>query len=860
MNARRTVRRASPIILFCLLTLLYGSFAHAQENWVYTYDGPGPNIDVELAKSIFYGFDGNIYASGFSSGGMVDWDFTVVSLTPAGDTNWLYLYDVGFMDWSFAVVQGSDENVYAAGFITDDFTFDEDFFVMSLDASSGDTNWTYRYDGSGASWDEAWAVAYGLDGNVYAAGFSTDIANLQDFFVMSLDPSSGDTNWTYQYDGTGHSNDAASHVVYGSDGNVYAVGYSVDSVNQQDFTVVSLDPATGNANWVYLYDGNGHSDDAASHVVFGTDGNVYAAGYTTDSINQQDFTVISLDPATGTTNWPPFVHNGSGNSHDAALSIAYGLDGNVYAAGYTTGSGTQQDFTVISLDPATGTTNWSPYVHSGPLEDRARSIVYGSNGGIYAAGYFNNGTDKDLAIVRLDTLGNEIWPYTYNGSGESDDEAWQIVYGSDGNVYAAGLSTQMGTEDDFTVLCLPANFPPEIPTLISPANAGFVNDTEVTFIWHASEDAETFVDGYVLQYAQDAAFTSPESVTTSDTSTTVTLIDTTYYWRVKAEDSEGSQSDWSVVWSFSFDFEAPYTPVLMSPIDDTILTDNSVTFSWSTVRFYNIQSEHQRGGGDGPPAPVRYVIQIDTAHSFPSPIIDDTFDVNTAHFDLTGDLMYYWQVKAFDLGGNESPYSDAESFAIDVSPPVIDSTTELPNTTSPGPFDVYTKVTDISVDKVLLWFQRIEDRPLWISREMDEATGDWYFEQIPEVNLELDTVYYFIYAIDMAERETYTDTFSFAVGEPGISEFEGTPLSFSFGLKNNPAKGKAMFTVALPEAALIRLRIYDASGRLIDELINAQWSAGYYDIPWASKVSSGVYFYSFESPWQNKSGKLVLVK
>lgn len=50
------------------------------ENWVYRYHGPG-NYD-DMAYSLAYGADGNIYAAGYSDGGSTYYDFTVVSLFP----------------------------------------------------------------------------------------------------------------------------------------------------------------------------------------------------------------------------------------------------------------------------------------------------------------------------------------------------------------------------------------------------------------------------------------------------------------------------------------------------------------------------------------------------------------------------------------------------------------------------------------------------------------------------------------------------------------------------------------------------------------------------------------------------------
>jgi hypothetical protein len=94
----------------------------------------------------------------------------------------------------------------------------------------------------------------------------------------------------------------------------------------------------------------------------------------------------------------------------------------------------------------------------------------------------------------------------------------------------------------------------------------------------------------------------------------------------------------------------------------------------------------------------------------------------------------------------------------------------------------------------------------------------------------------------------------------GIAEANpDKPLSFSFGLKNNPAKNKAIFNLTLPEPASISLQIYDASGRLVDEL-KTHKSAGNYEIPWTPKETAGVYFYRFESPIRTEFGKLILIK
>jgi YD repeat-containing protein len=436
------------ILSIMVLLLIPPGVLFAQvENWIYMYNGSDDNDD--FAKSIIYGDDGNVYAAGRSEGIGTSSDFMVISLDTAGDTNWTYTYNGSGNEHDLAnsITYGDDGNLYAAGYTTG--TTNRDFTVISLD-TAGDTNWTYTYNGSGNSVDEANSIIYGDDGNVYAAGYSSSGAINKDFMVISLD-TDGDTNWTYIYDGpVNYSDDQAKSIVYGTDGNIYAAGYrEATSGTNYDFTVISLD-TLGNVNWLYIYNGPANTSDQANSIIYGDDGNLYAAGHS-GGVTNTDFFVMSFNPSTEDTNWTYF-YNGPGNSRDEANSIIYGDDGNLYAAGYSTGSGTQKDFAVISLDTA-GDANWTyTYNGSGNEDDGANSIIYGDDGNLYAVGNSRgSGIGFDFTVIWLDTLSNVNGIYIYNGSGNEDDGATSIVYGDDGNLYAAGYTTGT-TNSDFTVI------------------------------------------------------------------------------------------------------------------------------------------------------------------------------------------------------------------------------------------------------------------------------------------------------------------------------------------------------------------------------------------------------------------------
>jgi uncharacterized delta-60 repeat protein len=431
------------IILFSLSSISFSQI----ERWVYQYNGTGNNRDE--GSSIVFGVDGNIYLAGMSIGNGSDSDFVVISLTSSGQERWVYRYNgIGNSgDKANSLVYGLDGNIYAAGFSNGD-TSQQDLLVVSL-TTSGNERWVYRYNGSGNAWDVAYSIVYGEDGNIYIAGSIYDASTSSDFTVISL-TSNGNQCWIYRYNGLGNGWDKASSLVYGNDGNIYVAGFSLGSGTYYDFTVISL-TSNGSRRWVYWYNGPGIDWDDAYSITYGADGNIYVAGMSYNFLS--DIIVISLT-AGGNQRWI-YRYNGPGNNEDIAYSIIYGLDDNLYVAGKSEGYGTEEDLVLISLTPS-GSERWVyRYNGSGISGDIAYSVVYGSDGNIYSAGRTNNiGTHADFTLVSLTSTGSERWIYKYNGSSNQGDEARSLVNGPDGNIYAAGLSNDSLTYVDLTVISL----------------------------------------------------------------------------------------------------------------------------------------------------------------------------------------------------------------------------------------------------------------------------------------------------------------------------------------------------------------------------------------------------------------------
>lgn len=269
--------------------VVVGLDTNGSELWNYVYSTP--SSESGPGRSITYGLDGNIYVAGYT-GPVENTDITVISLTPSGSEKWVYLYNGpgNYFDFGECIVYGPDSNLYVFGstceLVPPGYTY-WDGVVISL-SNSGNEHWTYITNA-----DPSWFTKgiYGGDGNLYMAGyFGWDIP----FFLVESISDSGTYRWQYIDTTWGF----ARSLVYGDDGNIYVAGLSSDYYLPDTtgrFTVFNF-ASDGSIIWVYRYPKPNHGPYlyGAYSVVYGTDGNIYVAGATPDSLTGEDFTVISL--------------------------------------------------------------------------------------------------------------------------------------------------------------------------------------------------------------------------------------------------------------------------------------------------------------------------------------------------------------------------------------------------------------------------------------------------------------------------------------------------------------------------------------------------------------------------------------
>jgi hypothetical protein len=77
----------------------------------------------------------------------------------------------------------------------------------------------------------------------------------------------------------------------------------------------------------------------------------------------------------------------------------------------------------------------------------------------------------------------------------------------------------------------------------------------------------------------------------------------------------------------------------------------------------------------------------------------------------------------------------------------------------------------------------------------------------------------------------------------------------------NPFNPSTTIRYSIPEASFISVKIYDELGKEVSSLVNETKSAGTYEVEFsASKLSSGIYYYTLQAGSFTQTKKMILIK
>lgn len=77
----------------------------------------------------------------------------------------------------------------------------------------------------------------------------------------------------------------------------------------------------------------------------------------------------------------------------------------------------------------------------------------------------------------------------------------------------------------------------------------------------------------------------------------------------------------------------------------------------------------------------------------------------------------------------------------------------------------------------------------------------------------------------------------------------------------NPFNPSTKIEFALPESGNVKLEVFDITGKIVSELVNGSYSAGYHSVSFnAASISAGVYYYRIRFNGLSEVRKMMLVK
>jgi hypothetical protein len=455
--------KSLPCMVCCILFLALSPGLAAQvPDWLWAVPAGGSSSDY--GNDIAVDPQGNLYVTG-SFGGTSTFGTNTLTSTGGNDLfvakldgggNWLWAIQASSSTMAVegtGIVLGQDSNLYVTGYFGGTASFDgislpsegqTDAFVAKLDA---DGNWLWAIGAGGSSQDQGIDLALDPSGNVFIAGTFAGNASFgptsitsqgsSDVFVAKLD-SAG--NWLWAQGAGGSYIETLGGITVCSGGNAYLTGYFSESAEFGAATLTSSGSAdvyvasvSGTGVWLWAKKAGGSADDIGCSIVLDPSFNLLVTGefggtglFGTTSLTSagnQDVFVAKLDIQ---GNWI-WAQRGGGSSNETGWDLATDAGGNVYLAGYFTGTSLIGSTTLVS---------------SGYLDILAAAL---DGGGNWLWALKAGGTNGDYGFgISTDGTGAYLTGRIY-GSATFGDIGVSMPSGP--NVFVAKVGSGTGTDD-----------------------------------------------------------------------------------------------------------------------------------------------------------------------------------------------------------------------------------------------------------------------------------------------------------------------------------------------------------------------------------------------------------------------------
>ncbi len=334
------------------------------------------------------------------------------------------------------IIADSAGNVYVAGYAGASRGY-PDAFAMKRN-SSGDTLWTYYYNGPGMFEDYFYDMLVDDTGNVYLTGQSTALAvGWHECITVKLD-NNGVQKWLNRYSPTGSGDSQGNSIALDDSGNVYVAGYFDPPANSQQWLVIKYN-SQGIQQWVDQVD-LVPGDDEAMQIIIAPNGNATVSGKSFLDMYVKQYTPGGGNA--GSFTWT----NLSASGFDTPYGLKFIPNGNLIVAGIATaGPGSQSDPFAVSYSFTSSSVQWE-YIYTDATtapDEFAYAVAMDDTGNCYIAGSdWNNNL-----ITKINGDGSKGWRRSWNGPAtNSKDVLFDIKLDNNGGVYASGKGIYPGPD------------------------------------------------------------------------------------------------------------------------------------------------------------------------------------------------------------------------------------------------------------------------------------------------------------------------------------------------------------------------------------------------------------------------------
>ncbi|HUN80007.1 MAG TPA: SBBP repeat-containing protein, partial [Phycisphaerae bacterium] len=382
--------------------------------------------------------DGSLYVSFTQYEGLASYDDDVskiclLKLGSDGSLLWETTYK-GLGDFATstsAMAIDSDSSVYLSG-ITKRNTTVSELLTLKYDRN-GQFLWASKFDGPVEGRSYSGALAVDSDGNVHVFG-GIPSAGLYPQAALLEYAGDGSLIWSVIAEASW------SGVHVDCDGNTYLTG----AADSQTLTVTKYGP-TGSFEWTSEYSDDWNTDDYLADSCGDDFGNTYLSSMRVINHNDHGFfyyddeyLTLKID-SNGSIEW---TANFYGPFHDDyPNSIAVDSMGFVYVTGKTETNEGRDDYGTLKYSPE-GDLLWSRFYSGTPYgEEFYATVAVDPLGNVLVSGASEGTyTQHDIATVKYDSDGNQVWVDRYDSAGGQADSLSGLAVDGKGSVIVTGNS------------------------------------------------------------------------------------------------------------------------------------------------------------------------------------------------------------------------------------------------------------------------------------------------------------------------------------------------------------------------------------------------------------------------------------